>query len=75
MPLFYLQYRHTNRTSDFSNMTDGKYRRDWITNPAISPANAIQYFSLKWQILRYADVLLMFAEAENELNGPYHGCL
>ncbi|HTE11421.1 MAG TPA: RagB/SusD family nutrient uptake outer membrane protein [Chitinophagaceae bacterium] len=49
---------------------DGKYRRDWITNPAIAPANAIQYFGLKWQILRYSDVLLMFAEAENEINGP-----
>ncbi|MES2374147.1 MAG: RagB/SusD family nutrient uptake outer membrane protein [Bacteroidota bacterium] len=52
---------------------DGKYRRDWITNPTVSPTNAIQYFGLKWQILRYADVLLMFAEAENELNGPTAG--
>ena len=51
-------------------INDGKYRRDWITNPAISPTNAVQYFGLKWQILRYPDVLLMFAEAENELNGP-----
>ena len=49
---------------------DGKYRRDWISHPTVSPTNAIQYFSLKWQILRYADVMLMFAEAENELNGP-----
>jgi hypothetical protein len=49
---------------------DGKYRRDWISNPKVSPTNAIQYFSLKWQILRYSDVMLMFAEAENELNGP-----
>ncbi|MEO7047811.1 MAG: RagB/SusD family nutrient uptake outer membrane protein [Ferruginibacter sp.] len=49
---------------------DGKYRRDWITNPTIDPANAIQYLGLKWQILRYSDVLLMYAEAENELNGP-----
>ncbi len=49
---------------------DGKYRRDWITNPSYLPTNAIQYFGLKWQILRYSDVLLMFAEAENELNGP-----
>lgn len=49
---------------------DGKYRRDWISNPVIDPTNAIQYFGLKWQILRYSDVLLMFAEAENELNGP-----
>lgn len=48
---------------------DGKYRRDWITNPVVSPTNAVQYFSLKWQIMRYSDVLLMFAEAENEING------
>jgi hypothetical protein len=49
---------------------DGKYRRDWISNPVVSPDDRIQYFSLKWQILRYSDVMLMFAEAENELNGP-----
>ena len=53
-----------------TNLTDGKYRRDWITNPVISPTDAVQYFGLKWQILRYSDVLLMFAEAENEMNGP-----
>lgn len=53
-----------------ANMVDGKYRRDWITNPSFSPDDAVQYFSLKWQILRYSDVLLMFAEAENEINGP-----
>ncbi len=51
-------------------INDGKYRRDWISNPVVAPTNAIQYFSLKWQILRYSDVLLMFAEAENEINGP-----
>ena len=51
-------------------LNDGKYRRDWMTNPVISPTSAAQYFQLKWQILRYSDVLLMYAEAENELNGP-----
>lgn len=51
-------------------LNDGKYRRDWIT-PAISPTNKVQYFGQRWQILRYSDVLLMFAEAENEINnGP-----
>ncbi len=49
---------------------DGKYRRDWVTNPTILPTNQVQYLGLKWQILRYADVLLMFAETENEINGP-----
>ncbi len=51
-------------------LNDGKYRRDWIKNPTISPTDAIQYFTLKWQLIRYSDVLLMLAEAENEINGP-----
>lgn len=51
-----------------SVMNTGKYRRDW--NVAILPTFTGQFLSLKWQILRYADVLLMFAETENELNGP-----
>jgi len=67
---YYTTTTGTRTAQPITNMTDGKYRRDWISNPAISPTDAIQYFGLKWQILRYADVLLMFAEAENELNGP-----
>lgn len=51
-------------------MCDGKYRRDWVTNPVISPTSQVQYLGLKWQILRYSDILLMFAETENEINGP-----
>ena len=51
-------------------INDGKYRRDWVSNPSIAPTDAVQYLSLKWQIIRYSDVLLMFAEAENQLNGP-----
>jgi hypothetical protein len=51
-------------------INDGKYRRDWISNPAIAANDAVQYLSLKWQIIRYSDVLLMHAEAENQLNGP-----
>jgi len=53
-----------------TSIVDGKYRRDWISNPTIAPTSAVQYFGLKWQIIRYSDVLLMFAEAENEINGP-----
>jgi len=49
------------------NMNPGKYRRDW--NVGIAPTYTGQFLSLKWQILRYSDVLLMFAEAENEING------
>lgn len=53
-----------------TNMTDGKYRRDWIKNPVIPTTSAVQYFGTKWQLIRYSDVLLMFAEAENEITGP-----
>jgi hypothetical protein len=60
----------TNPGVAITNIFDGKYRRDWIKNPAVSPTSQVQYFGLKWQILRYSDVLLMYAEAENELNGP-----
>ncbi len=52
------------------NTYDGKFRRDWISNPVIEFAASPQYFSLNWPILRLSDVILMFAEAENELNGP-----
>jgi hypothetical protein len=60
----------TSRTGrNLVNMIDGKFRRDWIV-PAgytIGP----QYFGVNWPLLRFSDVLLMFAEAENELNnGP-----
>ncbi|MEO7264441.1 MAG: RagB/SusD family nutrient uptake outer membrane protein [Ferruginibacter sp.] len=62
-----------NSASSASNSTaaalqPGKYRRDW--NAAIAPTFSGQFLGLKWQILRYSDVLLMYAEAENEINGP-----
>lgn len=53
-----------------TNLTDGKYRRDWVSNPVIAPTSQVQYLGLKWQILRYSDILLMYSEAENEINGP-----
>lgn len=48
---------------------DGKYRRDWATPIVPVASYGTQYLSLKWQLIRYSDVLLMFAEAENEING------
>jgi starch-binding outer membrane protein, SusD/RagB family len=67
--LYFTNTNGTRAAQAITNLTDGKYRRDWITNPSFSPTDAVQYFSLKWQIIRYSDVLLMLAEAENELNG------
>ena len=49
-------------------MLDGKFRRDWIPDGLIVGP---QYFGVNWPVVRFSDVLLMFAEAENELNnGP-----
>ena len=53
-----------------TTLNDGKFRRDWITNPSFAANYSGQFLGLKWQILRYSDVLLMFAEAENEISGP-----
>ncbi|WP_345163108.1 RagB/SusD family nutrient uptake outer membrane protein [Nibribacter koreensis] len=46
-------------------MREGKFRKYWT---AISGAN--QTLGINWPLIRYADVLLMFAESENELSGP-----
>ena len=51
-------------------IVDAKFRRDWITNPSEMKSTA-QYFGVNWPIIRFSDVLLMYAEADNEINqGP-----
>ena len=49
-------------------MADGKFRRDWI-KADVPLSTRLQYSDVNWPILRFSDVLLMFAEAENELAG------
>ena len=51
-------------------MPDGKFRRDWTSNPSMVNTSA-QYMGINWPLIRFSDVLLMFAEADNEINnGP-----
>lgn len=58
----------TGRT--LQTVTDGKFRRDWTSNPSLINT-AAQYMGLNWPVIRFSDVLLMFAEADNEINnGP-----
>lgn len=59
---------NTLKATGITSMYDGKFRRNWITNPTIDIENKAQNFGLNWPILRYSDVLLMYAEAENELH-------
>lgn len=46
---------------------DGKFRRDWWSNP-VNPALATLNSGINWILIRFSDVLLMFAEADNEIN-------
>ncbi|MFT3825391.1 MAG: RagB/SusD family nutrient uptake outer membrane protein [Chitinophagaceae bacterium] len=49
-----------------STMTDGKFRRSWTNITGTS-----QNLAINWPIMRFADILLMYAEADNEINhGP-----
>lgn len=47
-----------------NDMRDGKFRKYW-TNVRSTNQN----LGINWPIIRFADVLLMYAEAENEING------
>lgn len=46
------------------NMTDAKFRKYWTNIHDQS-----QTLGIDWPLLRYSDILLLFAEADNELNG------
>ncbi len=48
------------------NMTDAKFRKSWT---AFNGSSSSQNFAINWPILRFSDVLLMYAEADNEING------
>ncbi len=63
---------------------DGKFRKEWVSNPSFifssgdpktssRPATntLLQNMQLSFPLIRFSDVLLWFAEAENEINnGP-----
>lgn len=51
------------------NIADGKWRRDWLT-PLIPLNEGRVFYGINWPLIRYSDVLLMYAEAVNELSGP-----
>ena len=53
-----------------TTIVEAKFRRDWISNPSVMTSTA-QYYGVDWPLIRFSDVLLMYAEADNEINhGP-----
>ena len=59
---------YTGQNTAYGPFSMSKFRRDWITNPSIPATSAGTYNGVSWPMIRYSDVLLMFAEADNELN-------
>lgn len=55
-------------SADPMNISQGKWSRHFLDTP---PGKAsAKGTGINWPMMRYPDVLLMYAEAENELNGP-----
>ncbi|MDR3340015.1 MAG: RagB/SusD family nutrient uptake outer membrane protein [Candidatus Symbiothrix sp.] len=55
-------------TEAITALAIGKWNRMWLKNdPGASSSKGT---GINWPLMRYSDVLLMLAEAENELNGP-----
>lgn len=50
------------------NIAQGKWNRALLDPPPGS--SSAKGTGINWPMMRYSDVLLMYAEAENELNGP-----
>ncbi|MGV8137264.1 MAG: RagB/SusD family nutrient uptake outer membrane protein [Mangrovibacterium sp.] len=46
-----------------------KWRKSWITPSMGGDSKVIQWTGIDWPLMRYSDVVLMFAETENEING------
>lgn len=66
------RYANTNDTiaacGSATNLFAGKWNRQWATKALGSGSS--KGTGINWPLMRYSDVLLMFAEAENEINGP-----
>ena len=54
--------------SNVNNIAQGKWSRHFLDTPP-GPSTA-KGTGINWPMMRYPDILLMYAEAENELNGP-----
>ena len=64
--LYEIDENNTQLLREFSDTFIAKWRREWIK--PIFPGSD-KYNGVNWVMLRYSDILLMFAEAENEING------
>lgn len=66
------RYSHDNDTIKVAASSQGMNVTKWdrFLCPAALGAGSSKGTGINWPLMRYAEVLLMLAEAENELNGP-----
>ncbi len=66
------RYSHDNDTIALASGSTGMNVNKWdrFKCPAALGAASSKGTGINWPLMRYAEVLLMLAEAENELNGP-----
>ena len=62
------QFQEEIASGGVTNIAQGKWSRYYLDKG--QGASSAKGTGINWPMLRYSDVLLMFAEAENELNGP-----
>ncbi|MFD1256185.1 RagB/SusD family nutrient uptake outer membrane protein [Mucilaginibacter terrae] len=65
IPIYAIGATNLKSLRRLGELTNGKFRRDW-RNPLL-PGTVLNV-GYNWPIIRFADVLLMFAEADNEIN-------
>lgn len=66
-----LYFRDTNYKQQIvaiNGISQGKWSREWLKTPP-GPTTS-KGTGINWPMLRYSDVLLMYAEAVNEISGP-----
>lgn len=66
--LYFINEEFVQELVNAGSISQGKWSRHFLDNPP--GASTDKGTGINWPMMRYADVLLMHAEAENELNGP-----
>lgn len=64
----FIGFSSTNSSGNPVNISQGKWSRYFLDTPP--GANSAKGTGINWPMLRYADVILMYAEAVNEISGP-----
>lgn len=66
--LYFINKDFQQELVNIGSISQGKWSRHFLENPP--GASTAKGTGINWPMMRYPDILLMFAESENELRGP-----